>query len=129
MTSDEQDMSPRTSAHTSGFEGERHGVHPQNGIPGFSLHFPNELCYGYLRFEGNGNQRNFPISFKPKVAIAKFVWKMQIKTWYSIFGLDNMPLSLKNLLLKSKQVEYVCALCNLKNNHKKRLQPCEKKSL
>ena len=30
-------------------------------------------------------------------------------------------------ILKSKQVEYVCALCNLKNNHKKRLQPCEKK--
>ena len=23
-------------------------------IPGFFLHFPNELCYGYLRFEGNG---------------------------------------------------------------------------
>ena len=23
------------------------------------------------------SQRNFPISFKPKVAIAKFVWKMQ----------------------------------------------------
>ena len=24
------------------FEGKRHGVHPQNGIPGFSLHFPKE---------------------------------------------------------------------------------------
>ena len=23
-------------------------------IPDFFLHFPNELCYGYLRFEGNG---------------------------------------------------------------------------
>ena len=23
-------------------------------IPGFSLHFPLELSYGYLRFEGNG---------------------------------------------------------------------------
>ena len=23
-------------------------------IPDFILHFPNELCYGYLRFEGNG---------------------------------------------------------------------------
>jgi hypothetical protein len=22
-------------------------------IPDFFLHFPNELCYGYLRFEGN----------------------------------------------------------------------------
>ena len=28
------------------------------------------------------SQRNFPISFKPKVAIAKFSWKMQRKTWY-----------------------------------------------
>ena len=36
------------------FEGKRHGVQPQNGIPGFSLHFPKELGYGYLRFEGNG---------------------------------------------------------------------------
>ena len=23
-------------------------------IPDFFLHFPNELGYGYLRFEGNG---------------------------------------------------------------------------
>ena len=38
---------------------------------------------------------------KPKVAIAEFFWKMQKKTWYSILGLDAMPLSLKNLLLKS----------------------------
>ena len=22
-------------------------VHPQNGIPGFPLHFPKELSYGY----------------------------------------------------------------------------------
>ena len=28
------------------------------------------------------SQRNFLISFKPKVAIAKFVWKMQKKVWY-----------------------------------------------
>jgi hypothetical protein len=25
-------------------------------IPGFSLHFPKELSYGYLRFEGNGKK-------------------------------------------------------------------------
>ena len=90
---------------TTGFWGKRHGFQPQNGIPSFSLHFPKELSYGYLRFEGNGknsfgkvgkkvcpvcclslaklnwnsqlgkhfslpSQRNFPISFKPKVAIA-----------------------------------------------------------
>jgi hypothetical protein len=46
------------------------------------------------------SQRNFPISFKPKVAIAEFFWKMQRKTWYSFLGLDAMPLSLKKLLLK-----------------------------
>ena len=51
------------------------------------------------RFFSLPSQRNFPISFKPKVAIAEFFWKMQRKTWYSIFGVDAMPLSLKNLLL------------------------------
>ena len=49
-------------------------------------------------------QRNFPISFKHKVAhmwaIAKLFWKMQRKTCYSILGLNAMPLSLKNLLWK-----------------------------
>ena len=34
------------------FEGKRHDVQPQNGIPGFSWHFLKELSYGYLRFEG-----------------------------------------------------------------------------
>ena len=28
------------------------------------------------------SQRNFPISFKPKAAIAKFIGKMQKKVWY-----------------------------------------------
>ena len=28
------------------------------------------------------SQRNFPISFKPKVAIAKFIWERQKKVWY-----------------------------------------------
>ena len=36
------------------FEGKRHGVHPENGIPDFSLQFSKELSYGYLRFERNG---------------------------------------------------------------------------
>ena len=52
-----------------------------------------ELCYG--------------ISFKPKVAIAEFFWKMQRKTWYSILGLDAMPLSLKNLLLIGENSDFV----------------------
>ena len=47
------------------------------------------------------SERNFPISFKPKVAIAEFFWKMQKKTWYSILRVDAMPLSLKNLLLSN----------------------------
>ena len=48
-----------------------------------------ELCYGYLRFaklrQPTGETFCFQgihISFKPKVAIAKFVWKMQKKVWY-----------------------------------------------
>ena len=34
------------------------------------------------------SQKNFPVSFKPKVAIAKFIGKMQIKVWYyeKLFG-------------------------------------------
>ena len=43
-------------------------------------------------------QRNFPISFKPKVAIDEFFWKIQRKTWYSILGLDAIAFSLNNLL-------------------------------
>ena len=42
-------------------------------------------------------QMNFATA---KVAIAEFFWKMQRKTWYSILGVDAMPLFLKNLLLK-----------------------------
>ena len=49
------------------------------------------------------SQRNFSISFKPKVAIAEFFWRMQRKTWYSILRVDAMPLFLKNLLLKIRQ--------------------------
>ena len=45
------------------------------------------------------SQMNFPISFKPKVALAEFFWILQSKNCYSILGLDTMPLSLKNLLL------------------------------
>ena len=35
-----------------------------------------------LNFFSLPSQKNFPISFKPKVAIAKFVWKMQKIVWY-----------------------------------------------
>ena len=51
-------------------------------IPDFFLHFPNKLCYGYLRFEGIFP---FPSNLsrpEPRVAIAKFVWKIQKKVWY-----------------------------------------------
>ena len=39
-----------------------------------------------------------------KVAIAEFFWKMQRNTWYSILGLDAMPLFLKNLLLITNDI-------------------------
>ena len=35
-------------------EKKRLGVQPQNGIPGFILHFLLEPSYDYLSFEGNG---------------------------------------------------------------------------
>ena len=38
------------------------------------------------------------------VAIAEYFWKMQRKTWYSILGVDAMPLSLKKLLLKNNKI-------------------------
>ena len=98
-------------------------------IPDFCLHFPNELCYGYLRFEENWKipfgrqgkkvcpvgclclaklnwdkqlgklfslpyQRNFTISFKPKVAIASSFGKCKKKSGIMKIGLDAMPLFL-----------------------------------
>ena len=46
-------------------------------------------------------KRNFPISFKPKVAIAKFIGKMQKKELGIMkSGLDAMPLFLLDNLLK-----------------------------
>ena len=46
------------------------------------------------------SQRNFPISFKPKVAIAKFVGKMQNKkSGIMKSGLNAMPLFLLDDLL------------------------------
>ena len=64
---------------------------PPNWNARFFLHFPKELSYGYLRFDGNGkislgrtfslpSQREFPIPSKPKAAIAKFIWKMKKKS-------------------------------------------------
>ena len=55
----------------------------------------NSAIATYLRFEGI----YFPISFKPKVAIAKFVWKMQKKSGIMKSGLDAMPLFLLDDLL------------------------------
>ena len=44
---------------------------------------------------------NFPISFKPKVAIAKFMGKIQKKSGIMKSGLDAMPLFLLDDLLSS----------------------------
>ena len=54
------------------------------------------------------SQRNFPTSFKPKIAIAKFVRKMQ-KSLVHIMksGLDAMPLFLLDNLLKAIFLEYI----------------------
>ena len=76
------------------FEGKRHGVQPQNGITGFSLHFSKRT-------------QLWENSFKPKVAIAKLVWKMQKKR-YGIMksGLDAMHLFLLDDLLRiSKKIK------------------------
>ena len=40
------------------------------------------------------SQRNFPVSFKTKVALAKFIGKMQKKSGIMKSGLDAMPLFL-----------------------------------
>ena len=60
------------------------------------LHFPNELSYvGCLSFLLNRDsqqgrpfslpsQRNFRITLKPKVAIAKFIGKNAKKAWYML---------------------------------------------
>ena len=48
----------------------------------------------------------FPISFKPKVAIAKFVWKMQKKSGIMKSELDAMPLFLLDDLLKNGKKIY-----------------------
>ena len=63
----------------------------EKGLPGWLSQFSKTKL----------RQRNFPISFKPKVAIAELFWKMQRKAWYSILGVDAMSLSLKNLLLNN----------------------------
>ena len=68
------------------------------------MHFPKEISLGLKemgKFLWEGREKSLPkgISFKLKVAIAEYFWRMQRKIWYSILGVDAMPLSLKNLLL------------------------------
>ena len=48
------------------------------------------------------SQRNFPISFKPKVAIAEFIGKIQKKYGIMKSGLDAMLLFLLDDLLRNK---------------------------
>ena len=57
-------------------------------IPDFFCNFPMNFAMATLGLKKNAKKNlvfhfgvgNFPISFKPKVAIAKFVWKMQKKS-------------------------------------------------
>ena len=50
------------------------------------------------KFLWEGREKSLP-SWLSQFSFAEFFWKMQRKTWYSILGVDTMPLSLKNLLL------------------------------
>ena len=72
------------------------------------------------KFLWEGREKDLPYwlsqfsSFKPKVAIAKFVWKMQTIVWYILWsGLDAMPLFLLDDLLKYEMPKIVSA----KNKH------------
>ena len=72
----------------------------------FSLHFPKELGYGLLNWDSQQgrpfslpSKRNFPIFFKPKLVIAKFIGKMKKKSGIVKSGLDAMPLFLLYNLL------------------------------
>ena len=47
---------------------------------------------------------NFPISFKPKVAIAEFIGKMKKQSGIMKSGLDAMPLFLLDDLLKKSKI-------------------------
>ena len=57
------------------------------------------------------SQMKFPISFKPKVAIAKFAWKMKKKVWYyenwfgrhAFFLLDDL-LNRESLIPKQEKL-------------------------
>ena len=56
----------------------------EKSLPSWLSHF------SFAELTANGPfslpyQRNFPISFKPTVAIAEFFWKMQRKTWYIFY--------------------------------------------
>ena len=50
------------------------------------------------KFLWESRKKSLP-SWLSQFSFAEFFWKMQRKTWYSILGVDTMPLSLKNLLL------------------------------
>ena len=96
--------------------------------------------YGYLRLGGNWkiplgrlgksppswlsqgrnfSLKNLPISFKSKVAIAKFIWKMQKKSGIMKSGLDAMHLLLQDDLLRSSKrcpsliFNYLNKICHL----------------
>ena len=68
-------------------------------IPDFFFHFPNELCHGYLRFEGNGKiPSNLSLeNAKKRSGIMKS-------------GLDAMPLFLLDDLLNEKITSTIICL-------------------
>ena len=66
-------------------------------IPDFFFIFQTNFAMATLGLKEMGK-------FKPKVAIAEFFWKMQRKTWYSILGLDDKPLSTKLGMLRVETI-------------------------
>ena len=61
------------------FEGKRRGVQPQNGIPGFFCVVQKNSAKEMGKFPQTG----------PKVAIGKFVWKMQKKSGIMKSGFES----------------------------------------
>ena len=51
------------------------------------------------KFLWEGREKVLPSWLSQFSFVVQFFWKMQRKIWYSILGVDAMPLSLKNLLL------------------------------
>ena len=85
-------------------EEKRHGVHPTfHNTRFFFFILQTKFAMVTLglkemgKFLWEGREKSLP-TWLAQFSFAVFFWKMQRKTWYSILGVDAMPLFLKNLL-------------------------------